>query len=41
MKRHAAVLLAALAVQGLLFATVRAQNSASQVTITLVRWPFT
>ena len=36
----AAVLLAALAVQGLLFAAPRAQNS-SQVTITLVRWPFT
>jgi hypothetical protein len=39
MKRHA-VLLAALAVHGLLFATPRAQD-AGQITITLVRWPFT
>jgi len=40
MKRHAAVMLAALALQGLLFATPGAQG-ARQITITLVRWPFT
>ena len=48
MKRHAFVLLAALALQGVIFATPqtspeRAQGGegASQVAITLVRWPFT
>ena len=40
MKRHATLLLAALAVQGLLLTTSSAQNS-NPVTITLVRWPFT
>ena len=40
MKRHVVVVLAALAVQGLLIAAPRAQNS-TPLTITLVRWPFT
>jgi hypothetical protein len=40
MKRHAFVLLAALALQGVVFATPQT-SPASQVTITLVRWPFT
>ncbi len=40
MKRHAAVLLAAFAVQGLFVPATRAHTS-SPVTITLVRWPFT
>jgi len=48
MKRHAFVLLAALALQGVVFATPQASperapgvEGPSQVTITLVRWPFT
>jgi hypothetical protein len=38
MKRHALVPLAALTLQGLLLAT---PQDSRQVTITLVRWPFT